>query len=124
MSTSPSIRPLTKADLEAMGVDHFDLTVRGIAAELNGEVVGVAGVLHGSPSQAFSTMDDRLRAYPKTIMRAARQFLHVLSHYDTVYAVASDNEPNSVRFIERIGFRYLTTTSQGRTFRWHKQSLG
>jgi len=105
-----------------MDVDHFGLTVRGIAAEIDGEVVGVAGVLHGDPPQAFSAMDDRLRPYPKTIMRAARIFRTVLDHYNLVYAVASAHERNSGAFLERVGFNYSHTTYQGRTYLWLKQS--
>lgn len=104
-----------------MGVDSFGFTIRGIAAELDGETIGVAGVLHGYPTQAFSQMDDRLRRYPKTIMLAARKFREILQSYDVAYAVASREEKNADRFLTYVGFKYLQTTTSGRTYRWEFQ---
>lgn len=122
MSTSPTICPLTQKHLDDMGVDSLGLTIRGIAAELDGDTLGVAGVIHSSPTQAFSQMDDRLRRYPKTIMLAARKFREILEAYPVAYAVASKGERNSDKFIQRVGFAYLQTTTLGRTYKWQPQS--
>jgi len=106
MSKTPNIRPLTKSDLGEF--NSMGKTVRGYAIELDGEVIGIAGVLHTRPLQAFSRMKDELREYPKTIVKVIKMFKDVLKNYDMpVYAIASETEYNSTKVLERIGFELM-----------------
>lgn len=113
-----TIRPLTKSDLE--GRDFFGKSVRGVVAERDGEILGMMGVLYGTPLQAFSEIDDGLREYPKLILRTAKQFRYLVEacHAD-VYAVANEEERNSDRLLKHVGFEYYRTDTNGkRIYRW------
>jgi len=110
------IRPLASNDLSEF--NHMGFTVRGLAIELDGEVVGIAGVLHTNPIQAFSRMDDKLRKHPKTIMKVIKKFKDILSNYNSpIYAIASEKEYNSNKVLERIGFKFFHENEQGRFYR-------
>ena len=83
--------------------------------ELDGEVIGVAGVLHTPVLQAFSMIKDKLRDYPKVLVKAGKVFRDILNKYDSpVYAIASPNEKNSMRYLEVVGFEQF----DGRLYRW------
>ena len=110
------IRPLTRDDLSEFV--HMGFTVRGLAIELDDEVVGIAGVLHSNPIQAFSRMDDKLRKHPKTIVKVIRKFKDIVSSYSSpIYAIASKREYNSTKVLERIGFKFFHENEQGRFYR-------
>lgn len=75
--------------------------------DLDGEIIGVAGVLHTPFKQAFSSMTDEMRHYPKTIMKVGHKMRKILNSYnEDIYAVASDREDNSKAFLERVGFKH------------------
>jgi len=102
-SKTPSVRPIKRSDLDLFG--HHGFSVRGFVIELNNEVVAVYGVLHTSPLQAFSEINEKLKAYPKTIMRAILSFKNIMKHYNKpIYAIPSDKQENSIKVLERIGF--------------------
>jgi hypothetical protein len=110
------IRPLNRDDLKEFV--HMGFTVRGLAVELDGEVVGIAGVLHSYPIQAFSRMDDKLRKYPKTIVKVIKMFKAIVDKYDSpIYAIASEKEHNSTKVLERIGFEFFYKNEKGRFYR-------
>ena len=110
------IRPLTRDDLNEFV--HMGFTVRGLAIELDGEIVGIAGVLHSNPIQAFSRMDDKLRKHPKTIMKVIKKFKSVVKSYSSpIYAIASEKEYNSAKVLERVGFKFFHKNEKGRFYR-------
>lgn len=117
-SESPKVRPLNKADL----LEFYDTlpraSVRGIAAELNGETIAVAGVMMASPPLAFSYIRDELREYPKTILRMGRSFVNIMDYYDSViYAEADPDEENAAAFLKWVGFEHV----EGEVFAWVRQ---
>lgn len=106
MSKTPEIRPLKKSDLGEF--NSMGKTVRGYAVELDGKVIGIAGVLHTRPLQAFSRMEDELRKHPKAIIKVIKMFKGILKNYDMpVYAIASETEYNSTKVLKRIGFELI-----------------
>lgn len=110
------IRSLTRDDLTEF--NHMSFTVRGLAVELDGEVVGIAGVLHSHPIQAFSRMDDKLRKHPKSIMKVIHKFKNIVDRYTSpIYAIASEKEYNSNKVLERIGFEFFYENEQGRFYK-------
>lgn len=117
-TTSPLIRPARASDLAALGVDTFGATNRGWVAELDGEVLGAAGVLHTRPFQAYAMMRPEMKRWPKVMVRAIGMFREMLQeHYTAVYAVADENYPNSMRVLEKAGFQHV----DGRVFKWAYQ---
>lgn len=95
--------------------NHHGYSVRGVVVELDGELIGVGGVLHSSPMQAFSVMDDKIRKYPRTIMKVILSFKELLNNYQLpIYAKCSMREKNSRKVLERIGFELVG----GRLYQW------
>ncbi len=113
--TQPVIRPATKADIVKFRGKPYRESFRGIVVEIDGEIIGVAGVLHTEVLQAFSTIKDELRKRPKLLVTSAKIFRDVLRSYSCpVYAQASDKEKNAAGFLEYIGFEHY----QGSVYKW------
>lgn len=94
-----------KSDIISFFGSPFPQSTRAIVVELDGELLGIAGVLHSTPKQAFSSITDDMRKYPKSIVKAGRKLREILNLYeDDVFAVASDTEKNSKSFLEHVGF--------------------
>lgn len=116
------IRPATKADVEALCGQRYPNAIRALTVEHDGEPVAIAGVLHSTPMQCFSTMKDVVRQSPKTIVKCAKQLRNILNCYECrILAIAEDREPTAKRFLEFVGFEYLDTTSQGEIYQWQTQ---
>ena len=117
------IRPARRSDVVALCGDTYRQSMKAIVVEHKGKPVGIAGVLRTSPAQCFSAMDDILRTSPKTILKVAKALSELLDESQRpVFAIASEDETTAARFLTHIGFKYLTTTSQGEVYQWHKQS--
>ena len=102
-SKTPTVRPLRKEDLNYF--DSFGNSVRGFAIQQKEKVIGVYGIMHTNPLQAFSQIDDSLKKHPKILMKAILSFSKLMEHYDRpIYAIASDKHKNSNLVLERIGF--------------------
>ena len=96
--------------------DFKQFSFRGYAAELDGEVLAIAGVIHTVPLQAFSLMHEGMRKYPKTIIKAIKVFRELLNKYDQpVFAIADEKESNSEKLLMKTGFEPMG----GRVFKWH-----
>lgn len=125
-SPKPIIRTATAADLdEFYGDERPSASMRAIVVEIDGKVAGVAGIsYHGDIMTAFSKMDDSLRKYPVTIMKAARRFTDILNkHGRNVFAISACYEKGSDRFLERVGFTFVGETSEGRVYQWREQQF-
>ena len=110
----PHVRPLNRDHLDLF--NHYGHSVRGFVIELDGEVVAIYGIMHTNPLQAFSVMDDKLKPYPKTIMRAILSFKKIMAHYNKpIYAKPSVQKKNSKRVLARIGFE---PTDEGEFYVW------
>lgn len=114
------IRPITKQDiLEFNNGKLYDKGLRGLAVELDGEPIGIAGVMHTTPLQVFSEMKDAMRQYPVMIMKTAKKMQSLMSTYDSpMVAKASKNERNPTAFLERIGFEFIGENEDGRFYSW------
>lgn len=116
--TTPIIRPIKASDLDKFYPDGDLLTVKGWAFDLDGEALGVFGLMYTSPVQAFSTITTELKSYPKVIIKAARMMAEKMNECDhLVIAEADENEPTSMKFLAHIGFVRV----QERYFKWQRQ---
>lgn len=106
-TVSVLLRRANKLDvIEFMG-KPFSESFKGLVAEKEGRVIGMAGVLHTDQLQAFSTITDEVKKHPRVIIKAIRMFREILNSYDTeIYAIASEKEPTSMRFLEHVGFKH------------------
>ena len=84
-------------------------TMRAYVAEMDGEVVGVIGIVRDKDwGKYFSDTRPKLRPYLKsiTIMRLVKQSLKLCDEYrGPVLAVAHNGE--SCRLLNRLGFTHL-----------------
>ena len=111
-------------DLQRLEIPTFGKTIRAMTAEVDGVPVAAAGVIHTDPYYAFMTMTDEMRKHPKEIVKVIQGFNDWLSeYYTTVYAVASVEESNAPAVLERVGFRYHMTTTQGDIYQWHRSQF-
>ena len=123
-SPKPIIRSATSADLDQFyGEDKPSVSMRAIVVEIDGKVAGIAGMsYHDNQMVAFSKMDDELRKYPVTIMKAAKRFAGIMNKYGrNVFAIASCHEKGSDRFLKRVGFSFIGETEAGRVYQWVQQ---
>ena len=110
-------RPATEADVLGFYNKPFAASMRGIAAEIDGETLGIMGVLHGNPLQAFSSMLPAMGDHPMAIKRAIRLFQNIAAKYSTpIYAKASTEYANSRRVLRLAGFEPFD--EEKRLYRW------
>jgi hypothetical protein len=116
--TIPIIRPVKASDLNKFYPEMGLLTVRGWAFDLDGEAIGVFGLMYTTPVQAFSTIDDELRKYPKVMIKATRLLASIMNTCGhEIIALANEDEPTSMRFLAHIGF----VRTHERYFKWQIQ---
>ena len=99
------IRQATSKDVIEYFGRQFQQSMRGLVAEHEGQLLGVTGVLHTTPLQAFSEMRPEMSHYPVTIGKAARRFKAILRGYNApVYAIPSHQHPRARHMLEWMGF--------------------
>ncbi len=102
------VRAVGKEDIISFYGKPFKNAVIGVVVESEDEILGIAGVLHTAPLQAFSSMNKELKRHPKYIVLAAKKMREILNSYDSpIYTKASEHEDNSMRFLKYVGFEYL-----------------
>lgn len=108
-------------DLFSLNIPTFGKSIRGQVAEVDGEPIAATGVIHTDPFYAFAHLTDEMRKYPREIVKVIQVFETFLEeYYDTVFAVADAGEGNAPAVLQRAGFKYYQSTSQGDIYRWHK----
>lgn len=113
------IRPARVDDVVALRGQPFRESMQGVVVERDGVPVGMTGVLHTAPRQAFTLCAEELRKSPRTVVRLARWMLKVLHEQrQPVYAVTDPELPATTRLVQRMGFDYVETTHQGRLWVW------
>jgi len=88
-------------------------------AELDGKVIGIAGVMHSQALQAFSSMNGEIKKYPRTIVKAVREFRKILEAYgdSPIYAIADEDTKTAPGFLKHVGFKYY----RDGVYRWQIQ---
>jgi hypothetical protein len=117
MTARPELRPATAADV-AMFYPGGGHSMRAIVAELDGRVIGLAGlVFRGGQVTVVSALRPEMLAYRKTIMRGAR-IVAGWARQANAPALADPDYPNSAKLLARLGFTDMGDTAQGRIFGW------
>ncbi len=115
---SPTIRPLRSDDVTAYRGAPLRRTVRGFAAELDGRVVGIAGLSYdGAVLKAFSEFDPEMRGYRVTMLKAAKRVLGLIGGCRPL-AVVDGGDVRAARFARHLGFELLARHSRGDIYRW------
>lgn len=114
-----NIRAATAADAQAFWGPGLPTSIRGYVAELDGRVMGIAGLAY-APNQirAFADMVAGGEKYPMTIMRMVKLVKALLNETKApVFCNADPNLPNSRKFLAHVGFKPM----DDRTFVWSKE---
>lgn len=116
----PVIRGINTNDvLSFNNGELYKESMRGLTAEINGRPVAIAGILHTTPLQVFSTMRDEMRQYPVSIMKMAKSLTGIMKDYDSdLLAIANEKESNSDAFLQRLGFVFIGENDNGRFYKW------
>lgn len=113
------IRAATAADAHAFWGRTLPGSIRGYVAELDGQVMGIAGLAY-APNNiiAFADMAEGGQKYPMTIMRMTKLVKTLLNETRVpVYCNADVKLRNSTKFLEHIGFK----PCGGRAYVWSKE---
>jgi len=101
------IVPASADDVQSI-VGKPDWRVRGLAAKLNGEVLGVGGVtyLNDGTVGAFVAMKPEARKYPVAIHRAGLKMVEMFKSLGLhrVVALADENIEPAERWLMKLGF--------------------
>lgn len=106
-TNSVTIRKATVQDARKFYGQDPIYSFRGFAAELDGDIAGVAGVYFedGKPV-VFSEMKDAMRSHKKDIVRVCRLVIQMLDDLGrAAYAFACPNEPTSGYLLAKLGFK-------------------
>ncbi len=84
-------------------------SVIGITAELDGRVLGVAGVAFAKPLQAFSFLSEELKKYPRVIVKAVSRLKELFDSFDLpIYATPDTDEVATADgFLKHVGFEEI-----------------
>jgi hypothetical protein len=108
----------TQADIDQYYGTQPYPTMRAVVLTLNDRPAAVLGVArHESYAQFFSEYRPEYRPYLRSIvtLRAIKQVMSMVSQSTLpVYAMAEEEEPDSVRILTRLGF----VAFEGNLFRW------
>lgn len=91
-------------------------TVRAIAFEREGEILGCAGLYMDRSQQVlFGEFSDEVRRAPRSLVVAYRRLLKIAGRWRLpLYSHADEDIEASERFLEHMGFKRL----KGRIFQW------
>jgi len=113
--SEPIIRMSKKDDAPAVWGGLPIASFRGVTAELDGEVIGVAGIMHTNPLQAFMTMREPLKQHRKAIVLGIREFRKLMALYSApIFAFPNQMEPTARGFLSYVGF----TQESSEVYRW------
>lgn len=114
----PILRPSRAEDAIALWGAPLDYTFRGITAELDGKVMGIAGVMFSRPAQAFLTMDDSIKGHKRFVVQCVREFRAIASEYDgKIFAIPDRQEETARVFLSHCGF----IRHSEEIYRWDRQ---
>lgn len=107
MRSEVVFRPATDADAQRYYGRRAHSSFRGFVAELNGELVGLAGVYYqdGVPI-AFSEINPHVRSRRRDIVRGVKMLMQIVDTIKgPVYAVANPAEPTAPYLLAKLGWK-------------------
>jgi hypothetical protein len=116
------IRPATAKDISEVYGSPPPRTMKAFAAVLGDVPVAVSGVYY-YPDQvvAFSKILPQYTHLKAGLARGAIKVLNMLKQINVpILAIAEPGLPTAPDFLERCGFEYVMTNSQGRVYVWRK----
>ncbi len=115
-------RPATIADVLRYYGERPRQTLKAVVVTLNDEPVGIIGLAQeGRCLKLFSefqpVLRDQLRCM--TVLRAIKKAMSfVKAARLPVVAITQENEPDSPRILERLGFKFHSHSDSGDVYEW------
>lgn len=104
------VRPATVQDLIEYTGSLPPCQIRAMAAEIDGKVVGIAGLafLRNGAVLAFMNAEDAVREHRVKLFRNARRFMRDMAGrgLSKINAVKSDDIAAAERFLKHLGFSH------------------
>jgi len=106
MTSRCEFRDATAADAREFYGQEPTNTFRGIAAIVDGKVIGIGGLFYDNNRViAFSDMKPEMRQRRKDMARACRMIVGMAKKTKrNVYAVAQEDEPTAAALLKKLGF--------------------
>ena len=115
MPSKITLRPATVEDVAQFYGGASLYSVRAIAAELEGKIVGIGGVYRvGKQMIVFTEMKPEMLSYKKDIIRASRLVLAIIEKYSIVSAYIAPEIPTAESFGKHFGFEEHGKSIEGR----------
>lgn len=114
------LRSATASDAAAFWGFLPHQSFRAIAAEIDGQVIGIGGyALDGPYVRAFMDIKPEARRHRVALLRAAKMTLAMARERGvSLIAVAQDDEPTADRFLTHLGFEHSHSSPDGEVYRW------
>jgi hypothetical protein len=110
-----TLRPATAEDVAQFYGGASLYSVRAIAADLDGKIVGVGGVYRvGKQMMVFTEISPEMRPYKKDIIRASRLVLAIINKYSIVSAYIAPEIATAETFGKHFGFEEHGKSIEGR----------
>ena len=114
------IRPATREDLDAFPTPFAKPTVKALAAEVDGEVLGVAGlaIVRGRYYAFCDLTSTQAAPYRIAVARAAKRLFAEAraAGIRYIYTNADPDEPRACRWLASLGF--TPDTRHPHLYRW------
>lgn len=119
---SLTLRPATRADVDGLHPETAGCSYRAWAGEIDGEPVGVIGLVFTRPRAClFCKFDERARPHLKT-MTALRMLKKVKTLIEDrgkpVYAIQEPGEDKAPAILTRMGFEFSEEINGSAVWTW------
>lgn len=114
-----AVRRATRSDIESFSGISQVYSIKAIAAELDGEIIALAGVaFHKGRWLGFADLTEKVRNHKMHIMRGAKRFLNEMRQEGVkyIYVEADPNEHKAVEWLQSLGFELDHRTQY--LYRW------
>ena len=101
------IKKATPEILFAFFGKEVDNDVEALALYVKGKLLAIAGVERiENGHYVFSDYLDEVKCYPVSVVKFGHEVMKIINKYDRAFAVASENEKTSKRFLQHFGFEF------------------
>jgi hypothetical protein len=116
----PTVRHATAADFTALYGTALQRTIHAEVAELDGVVVGIAGIMYGLDRPLlFAKLLPALRPHKRFVLICARHLAKRAKEHQAV-AVADPGELLSCKLLAKLGAHKIGECAEGEVYAWAK----
>lgn len=111
--------PATERDIIEFTGERPKKTVRAFVAKVGNRIVGIGGfTYYDTQAVAFLNVSEEGRKYPVLMIKLCKKVIAEFKGPYLLCAIRDKGEPNSAKFLERIGFKFSQEHQGQEIFRW------